>query len=48
MGVSDHWQYQGRQDHGWFGHGTAPDRACCLQPVRRPREHRGPCLWPDS
>lgn len=27
MGVSDHWQYQGRQEHGWFGHGTAPDRA---------------------
>jgi hypothetical protein len=24
MTVSDHWMYQGRQEHGWFGHGTAP------------------------
>ena len=24
MAVSEHWQYQGRQHHQWFGHGTAP------------------------
>ena len=26
MGVDDHWQFQGRQEHGWFGHGVAPDK----------------------
>ena len=24
MAVSEHWRYQGRQYHQWFGHGTAP------------------------
>ena len=24
MSVNDHWMYQGRQSHGWFGNGTAP------------------------
>jgi hypothetical protein len=24
MSVNDHWMYQGRQSHGWFGTGTAP------------------------
>lgn len=24
MPVNDHWMYQGRQSHGWFGTGTAP------------------------
>ena len=24
MAVNEHWQYQGRQQHQWFGHGTAP------------------------
>lgn len=24
MAVNDHWVYQGRQSHGWFGTGTAP------------------------
>ncbi len=24
--MRDSWMWQGRQDHGWFGHGTAPDR----------------------
>ncbi|HJS85159.1 MAG TPA: hypothetical protein VJ779_06830 [Acetobacteraceae bacterium] len=24
MPASDHWIYQGRQEHGWFGTGTAP------------------------
>ncbi len=24
MPVNDHWVYQGRQSHGWFGTGTAP------------------------
>jgi hypothetical protein len=24
MAVDDHWIYQGRQEHGWFGDGTAP------------------------
>ena len=24
MVVSEHWRYQGRQYHQWFGHGTAP------------------------
>jgi hypothetical protein len=24
MEVSEHWVYQGRHEHGWFGHGTAP------------------------
>lgn len=24
MGGSEHWRYQGRQYHQWFGHGTAP------------------------
>lgn len=24
MSVNDHWVYQGRQSHGWFGTGTAP------------------------
>ena len=23
-GINDHWIYQGRQSHGWFGTGTAP------------------------
>ena len=25
MVTQDTWQYQGRQEHGWFGDGTAPD-----------------------
>ena len=25
MAVSEHWVYQGRQSHGWFGSGTAPE-----------------------
>lgn len=25
MASDDHWIYQGRQEHGWFGNGTAPD-----------------------
>ena len=24
MSVNNHWMYQGRQSHGWFGNGTAP------------------------
>ena len=25
MGTANEgWQYQGRQEHGWFGHGTGP------------------------
>ena len=24
MSANDHWIYQGRQSHGWFGNGTAP------------------------
>ena len=24
MAVNEHWQYQGRQQHQWLGHGTAP------------------------
>ena len=24
MADSEHWLYQGRQSHGWFGHGTGP------------------------
>ncbi len=24
--VTEHWMYQGRQQHGWFGSGTAPPR----------------------
>jgi hypothetical protein len=24
MGVGGGWVYQGRQEHGWFGHGTKP------------------------
>ena len=27
MSVNDHWVYQGRQSHGWFGTGTAPKDA---------------------
>ncbi len=27
MDVNDHWQVQGRQGHGWFGHGTGPGKA---------------------
>ena len=23
--MNDNWLWQGRQEHGWFGHGTAPD-----------------------
>ena len=23
MTLNDHWVYQGRQSHGWFGNGTA-------------------------
>ena len=25
MPINDHWIYQGRQRHGWFGSGTAPE-----------------------
>lgn len=38
MGASNHWQYQGRQEHGWFGHGTGPGKAvlaACNQSVDR-------------
>ena len=24
MSANNHWMYQGRQYHQWFGHGTAP------------------------
>ena len=27
VGTNDSWQYQGRQEHGWFGHGTGPGHA---------------------
>ena len=27
MDANDHWQVQGRQGHGWFGHGTGPGKA---------------------
>ena len=32
MPSNDHWMYQGRQYHQWFGHGTAPKEA--PEPIR--------------
>ncbi len=41
MSADDHWIYQGRQSHGWFGTGTAPkdgaqDDAAETNPLFRP------------
>ena len=33
MAVNDHWMYQGRQYHQWFGHGTAPKEARDTRPA---------------
>ena len=31
-GPNESWQYQGRQEHGWFGHGTGPSPVAAEQP----------------
>ncbi|MDT7953565.1 MAG: hypothetical protein RQ966_18855 [Acetobacteraceae bacterium] len=33
MATNDHWMYQGRQYHQWFGHGTAPKEARDTRPA---------------
>jgi hypothetical protein len=34
MAVSEHWRYQGRQYHQWFGHGTAPKEEKEAEPAK--------------
>ena len=34
MAVSEHWRYQGRQYHQWFGHGIAPQEEKEAVPVK--------------
>jgi len=34
MAVSEHWRYQGRQYHQWFGHGTAPKEDKEAEPAK--------------
>ena len=34
MAVSEHWRYQGRQHHQWFGHGTAPKGETQAEPAK--------------
>ncbi len=38
--AQDNWMNQGRQSHGWFGHGTNPDKAASPQGLARPLAER--------
>ncbi len=38
--AQDNWMNQGRQSHGWFGHGTSPDKAASPQAPARPLAER--------
>lgn len=33
---NESWIYQGRQEHGWFGHGTSPETDRAMNPDAAP------------